>query len=65
MLYSQVNLLKHNIYALFVRLKQYLTCFDCSTFLWAILLSCGIVRPVIQAETGVTASARVLGWINY
>ena len=44
------------------RLKQYFTCFDCSIFLCAILLSCGIARPVIQAETGVTASARVIRW---
>ena len=62
--YSPVNLLKHNIYALFGRLKQYFTCFDCSIFLCAILLSCGIACPTIHAETGVTASARVLGRIN-
>ena len=60
-LYSPVNLLKHNIYG---RLKQYFTCFDCSIFLCAIPLSCGIACPVIHTETGVTASARVLGRIN-
>ena len=65
-LYSPVNLLKHNIDALFGRLKQYFTCFDCSIILCicAILLSCGIACPIIYAETGVTASARVLGRIN-
>ena len=57
---SPVNLLKHNIYALLGRLKQYFACFDCSIFLCAILLSCGIARPVTQAEIGVTASARVI-----
>ena len=57
---SPVNLLKHKIYALFRRLKQYFACFDCSIFLCAILLSCGIARPVIQAETGDAASARVI-----
>ena len=46
---SPVNLLKHNIYALFGRLRQYFACFDCSRFVCAILLSCGIARPVIQA----------------
>ena len=55
---SPVDLLKHNIYALFGRLKQYFACFDCSIFLCVILLSCGIARPVIPAETGVTASAQ-------
>ena len=54
---SPVNLLKHNISTLFGRLKQYFPCFDCFIFVCAILLSCGIARPVIQAETGVTASA--------
>ena len=54
---SPVYLLKHNIYALFGRLKQYFACFDCSIFLCAILLSSGIARPIIQAKTGVTASA--------
>ena len=44
LLCSPVNLLKHNIYALFGRLKQYFTCFDCSIFLCAILLSCVINR---------------------
>ena len=63
-LYSPVNLLKHNICALFGRLKQYFTCFDCSIILCAILLSCGIACPIIHAQTGVTASARVLGRIN-
>ena len=29
---SPVNLLKHNIYALLGRLKQYFACFDCSIF---------------------------------
>ena len=48
---SPVNLLKDNIYALFGRLKQYFACFDCSIFLYAILLSCGIARPIIQADT--------------
>ena len=57
---SPVYLLKHNIYALFGRLKQYFACFDCSIFLSAILLSSGIASPIIQAETGVTASARVI-----
>ena len=57
---SPVNLLKHNIYPLFGRLKQYFACFDCSIFLCAILLSSGIASPVIQAEAGVTASARVI-----
>ena len=64
---SPVNLLKHIIYALFGRLKQYFACFDCSIFLYSfILLSCGIALPVIQAEAGVTASARVIwsGSIN-
>ena len=59
-LYSPVNLLKHNIYTLFERLKPNFACFDCSIVLCAILLSCGIACPVIQAETGVTASARVI-----
>ena len=38
--------------------KAVVACFDCSIFLCttSILLSC----PVIQAETGVTASARVI-----
>ena len=58
--FKKINLLKHNIYALFGRLKQYFACFDCSIFSYAILLSCGIARPIIQAETGVTASARVI-----
>ena len=57
---SPVNLLKHIIYALYGRLKQYFACFDCSIFLCAILLSCGIALPVIQAEAGVTASAQVI-----
>ena len=57
---SPVNLLKHNIYALFGRLKQYFTCFDCYIFLCAILLSCGIARPDIQAEIDVTASSHVI-----
>ena len=58
---SPVKLLKHNICTLFGRIKQYLACLDCSIFLCAmILLSCGIARPVIQAETGVTASAQVI-----
>ena len=57
---SPVNLLKHYIYALFQRLKQYFACFDCSIFLYFILLSCGIAHPVIQAETGDTASAPVV-----
>ena len=57
---SPINLLKHNIYALFGRLKQYFACFDCSIFLCAILLSCGIARQVIQTETVVTAYARVI-----
>ena len=57
---SAVNLLKHNIYALFGRLKQYVTCFDCSIFLCAILLSCAIAHPVSQTEIDVTASARVI-----
>ena len=39
---------------------DYFACFDCSIVLCAILLSCGIARPVIQTETGVTASARVI-----
>ena len=56
---SPVNLLKHNIFELFGRLKQYFAGFDCSIFLWAIPLSCGIAHPVIQAETDVTDSARV------
>ena len=59
---SPVYLLKHNIYALFGRLKQYFTCFDCSIFLSAILLSSRIARPIIQADIGVTASARVIRW---
>ena len=63
-LHSPVNLLKHDIYALFGRLKQYFTCFECSIFLCAILFSCGIACPIIHTETGVTASARVLGRIN-
>ena len=54
---SPVDLLKHNIYALFERLKQYFTCFDCSIFLCALLLPCGRDHPVIQAETDVTFSA--------
>ena len=41
-LYSPVNLLKHNNHALFERLKQYFACFDCSIVLCTILLSCGI-----------------------
>ena len=53
-----VNLLKHNIYAFFGRLRQYFACFDCTIFLCVILLSCGIARLVFQAETGVTASTR-------
>ena len=57
---SPVNLLQHKIYALFGRLKQNFACFDCAIFLCAILLSCGMARPIIQAETGVTASARVI-----
>ena len=57
---SPVSSLKHNIYALFGRLKQYFTCFDCSICLCTILLSSGIARPIIQAETDVTASARVI-----
>ena len=57
---SPVNLLRHNIYALFGRLKQYFSCFDCSIFLCAILLSCGIACPIINAETDVTASARII-----
>ena len=48
-----------HIFALFGRLKQYFAGFDCSIFLWAIPLSCRIAHPVIQAETDVTASARV------
>ena len=52
---SPVSSLKHNIYALFGRLKQYFTCFDCSIFLCPILLSSGIACPIIQAEIGVTA----------
>ena len=48
-LYSPDNLLKHYIYALFGRLKQYFTCFDCSIILCAILLSCGIACPIIHA----------------
>ena len=63
-LYSPVNLLTHNIYALFERLKQYFTCFDCSIILCAILSSCGIACPITHAETGVTASDQVLGRIN-
>ena len=63
-LYSSVNLLKHNNFALFERLKQYFACFDCSIVLCAVLLSCGVARPVIQAETDVTASARVIGRVN-
>ena len=54
---SPDNLLKYNIYALFGRLMQYFIYFDCSIFLYVILLSCGIARPVIPAETGVTPSA--------
>ena len=57
---SPVNFLKHNICALFGKLKQYFACFDCSIFLCTILLSCGIACPVIQAEAGVTTSARVI-----
>ena len=63
-LHSPVNLLKHNICASFGRLKQYFACFDCSIFLCAILLSCGIACPVIQAKTGVTASSQVIRSIN-
>ena len=59
-LYSPVNLIKHNIYTLFARVKQYLACFDFSKVLRAFLLSCGIARPVIQTETGVTASVQVI-----
>ena len=51
---------KHIIFTLFGRIKQYFSWLYCSIFLCAILLSCGIARPVIQAETGVTASARVV-----
>ena len=41
--------------------EKYFACFDCFIFLFAILLSCGIARQVIQAETGgVTASALVI-----
>ena len=54
---SPVNVFKHNFFALFGRLKQYFSWFYCSILLCAILLSCGIARPVIQIETGVTASA--------
>ena len=61
MLCSPVNLLKHNNFTLFGRLKQYFACFDSSIVLCVILRSCGIACPVIQAETGVTASARVIG----
>ena len=57
---SPVNLLKHNIFTLFGRIKQYFSCFYCSILLCSILLSCGIARPVIQVETGVTASAQVI-----
>ena len=57
---SPVNSLKYNIYALFGRLKQYFACFECSILLCTILLSSGIARPIIQAETGVTASSRVI-----
>ena len=53
---SSFNLLKYNICASFGRLKQYFACFDCSIFLCDVLLSCGIAHPVIQTETGVTAS---------
>ena len=63
-LHLPVNLLKHNIYALFGKLKQYFTCFECSIFLCAIPFSCGTACPIIHTETGVTASARVLGRIN-
>ena len=45
---SPLNLLKRNIKAVF------------RLFLCAFLLSCGIARSVIQAETGVSASARVI-----
>ena len=55
---SPVNLLKHNIFALFGRLKQYFSWFYCFILLCAILLSCGITRPVIQAGTGVDWSPR-------
>ena len=63
---SPVNLLKHNFFALFGRLTQYFSWFYCSIFLCAILLSCGTAPPVIQPETGVTASARVIrsGLVN-
>ena len=57
---SPVSLLKNKIFALFGRLKQYFSWFYCSILLCAILLSCGIARPVTQAETSVTASARVI-----
>ena len=57
---SPVNLLKHNIFTLFGRIKQYFSWLYCSIFLCAILLSCGLARPVIQAETCVTTSARVI-----
>ena len=42
------------------KIKAVFACFDCSIFLSAILLSSGIARPIIQAETGVTATARVI-----
>ena len=42
------------------KIKQYFSCFYCSIFLCAILLSSGIARPIIQAETGVSASALVI-----
>ena len=57
---NKMTLNKYNSYTLFGRLKQYFACFGCSIFLCTIPLSCGIARPVIQAETGVTASARVI-----
>ena len=52
---SPVNI-KTQHFASFGRLKPCFACFD-YYFLCSILLSCGIARQVIQAETGVTASA--------
>ena len=49
---SPVHLLKHNIYALFGRLKQYFTCFDCSIIFMRYSVILWKSPPVIQAETG-------------
>ena len=54
------KLIKTHYLRIIWKIKAVFRLFDCCIFSGAILLSCGIARPVIQAETGVTASARVI-----